>query len=216
MSVSPQSDGREIRLVPDVPVGTKLVADRVRDVIDACIHTDSPEADLEAAAQLIEQATQLLRKRSRDTSLQVTRSNGGISINNAIEGPCNPVAPPLTDLVYVDGETSGCVTFPAAAEGPPGRAHGGLVAAVLDHALGRAVAWKVAAAMTVSITVDYRAATPLHRPLCVNARVVSVDGRKVFAEAEIRYEGQITAVAEAIMIVVAGLPSIAPTAASLD
>jgi acyl-coenzyme A thioesterase PaaI-like protein len=216
MSVSPQPDGSQIRLVAEVPIATKLVADRVRDVIDACIHTDSPAADLEAAAQLIEEATQLLRKRSRATSLQVTRSNGGISINNAVEGPCNPIAPPLTDLVYVDGETSGCVTFPTAAEGPPGRAHGGLVAAVLDHALGRAVAWKIAAAMTVSITVDYRAATPLHRPLDVTARVVSVDGRKVFAEAEIRHDGQITAVAKATMIVVAGLPSIAPTAVSLD
>lgn len=41
------------------------------------------------------------------------------ALDNAIEEPRNQVAPPLTDLMYVDGETSASLAFPTAAEGAP-------------------------------------------------------------------------------------------------
>ena len=46
-----------------------------------------------------------------------------------------------------------CV-FSVAHEGPPGRVHGGWVAAVLDHAVGRAVAAAGFPGMTASLTVN--------------------------------------------------------------
>ncbi|MBJ8345774.1 PaaI family thioesterase [Antrihabitans sp. YC2-6] len=204
------------REIATVPEDARLLADRIRELIDACLHSQASSAELGAATLLIDQAAALLRTRTRDSTLVVARGDGGVSINNAVEGPCNPVAPPLTDLRYIDGVTHARVVFPTAHEGPPGRVHGGLVAAVLDHALGRNVAWTIAAAVTASLTVDYRKGTPLHVPLDVTARVDSVDGRKVFASAEIRHGALVTAEAKATMVLVAGLPSIAPVVASFD
>lgn len=199
--------------IDEIPPNSRLVAHNIRELIDACIHTDCTADELAEAARLIEESTQLLRTRARQSSMLLTRSEGGISVNNAVEGPCNPIAPPLEDMRQVDHELSATVTFAGAAEGPPGLAHGGLVAAVLDHALGRIAAWEVAAAMTASLTVDYRNGTPLRVPLDVAARVTSVEGRKIFVAAEIRHEGKVTAEATATMVIVGGLPSVVRSAA---
>jgi acyl-coenzyme A thioesterase PaaI-like protein len=128
-------------------------------------------------------------------------------VNSPVEGPANPLAPPLTDVVAGDGEMRATALLTGAYEGPPGRVHGGWVAALLDHALGRAVACAGLPAMTVSLTVDYRRGTPYGVPLTVRARFTGSEGRRVFATGEIVAQGEVTAEASAILVSVRGLPA---------
>lgn len=89
------------------------------------------------------------------------------------------------------------VWFGPASEGPPGHAHGGSVAAVLDEALG-AAAWAAGlVVMTAKLSVRYRRMVPLGTVATIETRIrragrshvlvegLLVDRRgKAFAEAE--------------------------------
>ena len=69
--------------------------------------------------------------------------------------------------------------------GPPGHAHGGIIATILDEAMGKVNKLRHVVALTSSITVDYLKPVPLNQPLRVESREVSVHGRYHTNEAEI-------------------------------
>ena len=69
--------------------------------------------------------------------------------------------------------------------GPPGHAHGGSVAAVMDEALGLA-AWAAGYPIVVgNLNVSFRSMLPLLQVVTVESRVVSVEGRKVMVKGRI-------------------------------
>lgn len=78
------------------------------------------------------------------------------------------------------------------------------MAAVLDHAVGRAAAAAGFPGMTASLTVDYRAGTPYGTPLHIEGRFTGRDGRKLRAAAELRAGDQVTATATAILVLYRG------------
>ena len=73
-----------------------------------------------------------------------------------------------------------------AQQGPPGHAHGGASAAILDEAMGLVV-WaaghKVAA---VNLEINYHKPLPLNQPLTLEARIIQTDERKIFSTGEIK------------------------------
>src|SRR5436305_14507171 len=69
--------------------------------------------------------------------------------------------------------------------GPPGHAHGGIIATILDEAMGKVNKIHNVVALTSEITVHYLKPVPLEKPLRVEAREVSVRGRKHVNTAEI-------------------------------
>jgi uncharacterized protein (TIGR00369 family) len=71
-------------------------------------------------------------------------------------------------------------------EGPPGHIHGGIIATLLDEAMGKVNKIHNLVAMTRHIDIDYLRPSPLGVPLTVTGRFVRRDGRKVFMEGEIR------------------------------
>lgn len=78
-----------------------------------------------------------------------------------------------------DGALVGRVWFGPDAQGPPGHAHGGSMAAVLDEAMG-AGAWLAGHTVVAArIGVSFRAMLPLGTIALVETWVESVDGRKV-------------------------------------
>lgn len=94
----------------------------------------------------------------------------------------------------------GRVWFGPGAEGPPGHAHGGSVAAVLDEALG-ASAWLAGHQVVVArLVVDFRAMVPLGTDATVEASVVAVDGRKVTCRARLTDGATLLAEAEALCV----------------
>jgi acyl-coenzyme A thioesterase PaaI-like protein len=91
--------------------------------------------------------------------------------------------------------------FGPATEGPPGYAHGGSMAAVLDEAVG-GVAWMLGHRVVVArLTVDFRTMLKIGTDASVEARVVGVDGRKVTCRARLTHADVVFAEAEALCIV---------------
>lgn len=71
-------------------------------------------------------------------------------------------------------------------QGPPGYAHGGASAAILDEAMGLVV-WasghKVAA---VNLDINYHKPLPLNQKIFVEARIARIEERKIISEGEIK------------------------------
>jgi uncharacterized protein (TIGR00369 family) len=69
--------------------------------------------------------------------------------------------------------------------GPPGHCHGGIIAAILDDAMGKINRLRQVVALTKEMTVEYLKPVPLAKPLRVEGREVSVRGREHINAAEI-------------------------------
>jgi uncharacterized protein (TIGR00369 family) len=69
--------------------------------------------------------------------------------------------------------------------GPPGHCHGGIIATILDDAMGKVNKLRDVVALTSQITVDYLRPVPLNQPLRVESYEVRVEGRKHINMAEI-------------------------------
>src|SRR5580658_1628450 len=72
--------------------------------------------------------------------------------------------------------------------GPPGHCHGGIIATILDEAMGKVNKVRHVIAVTSEMTVNYLKPVPLHQPLRVESREVKVEGRKHINMAEILNE----------------------------
>jgi uncharacterized protein (TIGR00369 family) len=62
--------------------------------------------------------------------------------------------------------------------GPPGHAHGGIIATILDEAMGKVNKFRNVLALTGSMEIKYLKPVPLGQSLTVTAREQSVDGRR--------------------------------------
>ena len=79
-------------------------------------------------------------------------------------------------------------TLPKRYAGPPGHCHGGIIATILDDAMGKANKLRDVVAVTKEMTVEYLKPVPLEKPLRVEGREVSVHGRQHTNAAEIMDE----------------------------
>lgn len=76
-----------------------------------------------------------------------------------------------------DGVTVARFTLDADKEGPPGYAHGGAVAAILDEVMGAAAYHAGRLGYTVTMTVNYHASVPLGVEVETQAQVDRIDGK---------------------------------------
>src|SRR6202162_3202773 len=72
--------------------------------------------------------------------------------------------------------------------GPPGHAHGGIIATILDDAMGKVNKLRNVVALTSQITVDYLRPVPLNKLLRVKSHEIEVEGRFHTNTAEILNE----------------------------
>ena len=85
-----------------------------------------------------------------------------------------------------EGEVLSPIVIPRRFEGPPGAAHGGIVAAYLDEVLaGAAVHHTGRMYVTGELTVRYVKGAPLERPLLGRDRAVTDSGKYLDLEATI-------------------------------
>lgn len=75
-------------------------------------------------------------------------------------------------------------------QGPPGYAHGGSLAAVLDEIMGIAVGYFVHLALAAKIEVSYRLPVPLGEMVEAEAWVTVKRARKVYARGLLLYRGK--------------------------
>ena len=88
--------------------------------------------------------------------------------DRAVAGLANPTAT-VVDVQYVDDGVVATVKLGPACEGPPGRAHGGIVCAVFDDVIGALTVRLDDAAFTGELTVRYLAPVPLGELLTITA-----------------------------------------------
>ncbi|NOZ01466.1 MAG: PaaI family thioesterase [Deltaproteobacteria bacterium] len=88
-----------------------------------------------------------------------------------------------------DQAVVGKVWFGPKTQGPPGHAHGGSVAAVLDEAMGAAVWLAGHAVLAGTLTCRFRKPIPLGTVATLAAWKESKDGRKVFARSTLHDAG---------------------------
>jgi acyl-coenzyme A thioesterase PaaI-like protein len=117
-------------------------------------------------------------RRSRD---------GHVRINSSpVRSHRNTIAPPATLERTPDGSV---LTLVAGIQyqGPPRALQGGHCSVLLDDVMWDAIhAARPGILFTRELTVEYHRPVPLNEPITVTGRLVSSEGRKAFAEGEIR------------------------------
>lgn len=94
------------------------------------------------------------------------------------------------------------VWFGPETEGPPGHAHGGSMAAVLDEVLGLA-AWTAGYPSVVgNLNISFRNLLPLKKVVTVETKIVSVEGRKIMVHGRIFCDKATYAVGECLCITI--------------
>jgi acyl-coenzyme A thioesterase PaaI-like protein len=118
-----------------------------------------------------------------------------------VSGPANPTAQDLV-LHRVGDEVVGVVRFGRLSEASPGRAHGGMTAAVFDDVMGYVMLVAAVAAYTGSLTVRYLKPLPIREPVEFRGRVSERKDRVWTVTAEARANGEIVSDAEGQFVVV--------------
>jgi uncharacterized protein (TIGR00369 family) len=105
---------------------------------------------------------------------------------------CGPDNPDGMHLVFTLDETRQTFichfNLTARYTGPPGHCHGGIIAAILDDAMGKVNKLRHVIALTKEMTVEYLKPVPLHQQLRVEGKEISVHGRQHINSAEILNE----------------------------
>ena len=119
--------------------------------------------------------------------------------DSVVAGAANPMG--LGAQMWRDGDVA-CmrVTLGEAFEGAPGRAHGGVVAALLDEVMGLMNVIHGAMAFTAQLDITYHAPTPVGEPIVARAWLVRRDERKHFVEATLHADDLLVASAKALFI----------------
>jgi acyl-coenzyme A thioesterase PaaI-like protein len=119
---------------------------------------------------------------------------------------CGMNSPVGLRLVFEDdGESivQGRFQIPSSLQGYPGIAHGGVVAAALDEAMGRVALIKNPNrfTMTVKLELKYKAPVPVEAPVTVIGAAVQLHGRVVQARGELRLaDGTLAVEAEGTLV----------------
>jgi acyl-coenzyme A thioesterase PaaI-like protein len=174
------------------------LADALRRLLDVVVQTGAGLAELRAAAVSIDSVTASLAGPvlRADTAIDRDSYRSHMSL---VGGLSHPAAPQLMLEQDEDGVT-GQVTVGRVFQGGPGLVHGGVLALLIDHAMGCVAAGPQRPAMTVQLDLRYRRPTPVGVPLTVAARLDRVEGRKLHLSATISVDGQVTVDADAIFL----------------
>ena len=105
------------------------------------------------------------------------------------------------------------VIFGPGTQGPPGCAHGGSMAAMLDEIMAFVVWHTGCAAMSTELRVQYRKMLQIPQRCIADARIDSIEGRKVTTSARLRNErgDLLFAEAEAVFLEMVDRRQLKPT-----
>lgn len=182
------------------------IADHVRVMIERLVGADVEAVDpgelaaLEASAGQLRSQLEALPDRRRHGSLaKAALPDGALVERSPVSGRGNALAMPL-EYVF-DGETTRASgVFSLAYEGPPGGVHGGYIAAAFDELLGVAQMATGFAGFTGTLTVRYRALTPVGQRIDYEAGPGGRNGRKLTMWARATVDGKLVAEAEGLLI----------------
>lgn len=203
--------GESLPTADSVSAAELALVDAARTLLDAIMRSAVDDEERWRLAKQIERIIEDLRATPRDDLVRLVRHPDGRIENlaQAAAGRCNPrslrlrfddMTLPPADQPPTPVEVRGWCELDASAAGPPERAHGGIVATILDEALGVAMMKAGRTGMTVSLEVSLHAGVPLGVPLEVRSRCVDFDGRKTRATAELVVDDKVLARGAALFV----------------
>ena len=179
-----------------------------RTLLDALIASQAPPDVLDAAATRLDDIVALLTPHTVPSRYALTDlSHIGlrdpvIVDHHPLLGAANPMAPPLRVEQHDDGWVTVTGTYDKRAEGMPGLVHGGVLAMGFDLALGIACAAALQRpAMTGTLTLRYRAPSPLHLPVVYRAVAEPRSERTVRTHGTLHIDDRLCVEAEGIWVV---------------
>lgn len=188
-------------------------ATHVRALAHAVVASDADDDTFARVSELVAEANALLaaaphlpRPVFDPTHLGRMRDDAELNgidamADRAVAGPANPTSVDIRTW-FADEGVEADVVFGPAFEGAPGRAHGGMVAAVFDDLLGGAMARTRAIGFTGRLTVHYRAPVPIETTVRFRLVTGAQEGRKLHVMGDARLGDQVLATADALMILV--------------
>ena len=199
-------------VVEDDEVSEEIAATRratsaIRRLIAATVNNDAPADELDAAADELEALADRLEPHARASryegtpGVRIGGDNAAILESHPMMGPSNALAPPM--LLSRDATGArGTLTYSHQYEGPPGRVHGGFIAAAFDQVVGAAAALSGKVFFTGTLTIRYLSPTPLHVPVRYEGTLDRVEDRRIHASARLLVDSEVTAEAEGVMVAV--------------
>lgn len=187
------------------------LADLSRSYIDRLVNTDAPPHELDRAAALIREATEILDVHVPEGP---RHTYDGVEVGdylhffrlNPVIGKLNPVAPRFDLEVHRDGpglngtEVVATTRLGLLYEGPIGMVHGGIIASLFDQFLSIANIDNGFGAFTGTLSIRYRNPCPLDSDLRFQCRTDRIEGRKIWAVGELYAGDQLAAEAEGLFI----------------
>jgi acyl-coenzyme A thioesterase PaaI-like protein len=121
--------------------------------------------------------------------------------DSVVSGSTNPMG--LNASLWRDGDVAVLETVLGKAfEGAPDRAHGGVLAALIDESMGLVLAMERVLAYTVQLDISYRAPAPIGELVAARSWLDEKNGRKLSMRCEVRSVGVLVAEAQALFIAV--------------
>jgi len=174
------------------------LGEALRRLLDVVVQTGAGPADLAAATAMVDEATARLAgpvlRRTMSATPDSYRSHMSL-----VGGLSHPLAPELRVTADEHGG-SGEVVVGKRFEGGPGLVHGGVVALLIDHAMGCVAAQPDRPAMTVRLALRYRRPTPIEVPLAVAVRLDRIEGRRLYLSATVSARGEVTVEADGVFL----------------
>jgi acyl-coenzyme A thioesterase PaaI-like protein len=185
-------------------LGHEFVA---RDVDDAVL--DEVAQRVEGILELLHSAPARLRTRSVDSYenfvAAIPQFGAGeprhLFADSIVSGGANPMG--IGAYLWRDGDQAVMeVVLGKAFEGAPERAHGGIVAALVDETMGLLLTINQTMAFTARLSIDYKAPTPILRTITARSWLKRRDGRKMTMRCDV-FDGEVVvASADALFIAV--------------
>jgi predicted membrane protein len=170
--------------VPRLPLEAGAEVERTREALDALERLLAPHALHDATPRMGAEP----------------ESQRPYFVTGVIMGPHHPLRPELR-IAHDDGLTHGTVRFGVTFEGPPGAVHGGFVAHFFDQILGQHNLYARIPAMTGTLTVRFKQATPILRELSFDVRHERRGARRVITSGRLHADGVVFSEAEGTFVV---------------
>lgn len=190
-------------------------AHALRDIVHAFVRAQPDEdayAEIRSMAEALVARLDATPRRDRMALMEAAREKHGGTFpvgvgaggfnDRAVAGLANPAGVDI-QVEPGTGDVLAKVLFRKGFEGPPGRAHGGMIAAAFDDVTGFIIGRIGQPAFTGELTVRYVGPTPIETPLVMTAQLDGQERRKLFISGELRTEdGTLTATCRAIYITI--------------
>ncbi len=187
----------------------------LRDLVHAFVRAhpdnDAIYEEIRAGAAALVADLDAMPRRDRMAMMHAARERHGGSFpagagaagfnDRAVAGLANPGG---VDIEVVPGgdEVVARIYFRKGFEGPPGRTHGGMVAAAFDDVTGFIIGRIGQPAFTGELTVRFVGPVPIETPIEMRARLDGTERRKLFISAEATANGEVVATCKAIYITI--------------